>query len=86
MIFQALNFKGRNFLNLLNNYYCSIKPTYIKDDAWLKIFRHSNSLCMRVTRAITNHMPTGKYQLKFFPKENINYLYRNYPIKMLYSS
>jgi len=84
MTFQALDVKSRNFLVLLNNDYCSIKPTYMKSGAWLKTFRHLKSLCARATRAITNHVPIGEYQLKFFSKENFNYLCRNYPIELKY--
>ena len=33
MTFQALDYKGNHFLNLLDNNYLSIKPTYMKDSA-----------------------------------------------------
>jgi len=79
-MFQALDFKGDYFLNLLDNDYLSIKPTYMKGGAWLKLFGHSNSLCARVTRAITNHAPIGKYYLRFFPKEKFNCLCKSYSI------
>ena len=46
MMFQALDFKRNHFLELLNNEYLSIKPTYMKGGAWLKLLGHSNSLCM----------------------------------------
>jgi len=57
MTFQASNFKGNHFLDLFNNDLLPIKPTYMKNGAWLKYIGHSNSLCARVTRAITNHVP-----------------------------
>ena len=79
-MFQALDFKGDYFLNLLDNDYLFIKPTYMKGGAWLKLFGHSNSLCARVTRAITNHASIGKYHLRFFPKE-FNCLCKSYSIE-----
>ena len=81
MTFQALDFKGNHFLSLLDDDYLSIKPTYMKGGAWLKLLGHSNSLCARATKAITNHTPIGEYCLRFFPKENFNCLCRSYPIK-----
>ena len=77
MYFQASDCN----LNLLNNDYLPIKPTYMKDGTWLKLFGHLNSLCARATRAITNHAPIGKYCLRFFPRENSNCLCKTYPIK-----
>ena len=82
--FQVSNFKENHFLNLLNNYYLSIKPTYMKSGLWLNIIDYSNSLCMRVTRTIINHALIGKYWLRFFPKENFNCSYRYYPIESRY--
>ncbi len=81
MIFQASDFKKNYFLDLLNNDFLFIKSTYIKNDTWLKLIGHSNSLCARVIRVITNHTPIGKYYLRFFPKENFSCLCRVYPIK-----
>ena len=81
MPFQASDYKGNPFLDLLDNDYLSIKPTYIKGGTWLKLIGYSNSLCVRMTRAITNHTSIGKYHSRFFPKGNFNYLYRLYPIK-----
>ena len=81
MPFQASDYKGNHFLDLLDNDYLSIKPTYIKGGTWLKLIGYSNSLCVRMTRAITNHTSIGKYHPRFFPKENFNYVYRLYPIK-----
>jgi len=83
IIFQASDFKGNYFLNLLDNDYLSIKHTYIKGDTWLKLLGYSNSLYARVTRAITNHAPIAKYQyhLRFFPKENFNCLCKSCSIE-----
>ena len=77
MYFQASDCN----LNLLDNNYLSIKPTYMKDSTWLKLLGHLNSLYARATRAITNHAPIGKYCLRFFPRENSNCLCKIYPIK-----
>ena len=57
----SIGLKGRNFLDLLNNNYYSIKPTYIKDNVWLKIFGHLKSLCVKATIAITNYTPIEEY-------------------------
>ena len=59
MYFQALDYKGKNFLNLNDNDNIPIWPTYLKEGAWLKHIDHSNSLCVHITRAITNHAPIG---------------------------
>ena len=49
--------------------------------AWLKLPGHLNSLCVRVTRVITNHTPICKYHLRFLPRENFNCPCRSYPIE-----
>ena len=41
----SIELKGRNFLDLLNNNYCSIKPTYIKDDTWLNFWTFKIFVC-----------------------------------------
>ena len=46
MIFQASDLKGKQFLNLLDDNNNIIKPSYAKGGSWLKVFDHSNSLCM----------------------------------------
>ena len=61
MTFQASDGKGNNFLDLLDNDYNPIIPSYIKGSLWLQAFGHSNLLCIRATRAITNHAPIGEY-------------------------
>ena len=57
------------------------KLIYIKDSAWLKLFRHSNSLYVRATRAITNHALIGEYCLRFFSRELFKYPCSLYLIK-----
>ena len=69
MMFQALNYKGNQFLDLLDDDNNIIELSYIKGDLWLKTIGHSNSLCMHATRVITNHTPTGEYRLRFFTRE-----------------
>ena len=81
MTFQALNGKGRHFLDLVDNSFKEIKPSYIKRGPWLQTFSHLNSLCTRATRAIKNHTPIGKYRLRFFPNKEFKCLYGNYPIE-----
>lgn len=84
MTFQASDFKGNHFLNLLDDDHLSITPTYIKSGSWLMLIDYSNSLYIRVIRVIINYTLIGEYQLRFFPKENFNCLYRNYPIQSRY--
>jgi len=70
MNFQASDEKGRNFLDLLDNNLNIIELTYSKGGLWLKYFSHLNLLCVRATRAITNHAPISEYHLRFFSQEN----------------
>ena len=70
MTFQASNGKGKQFYDLVDNNLEIIKLSYTKGGPWLQAFGHSNSLCARATRAITNHAPIGKYHLRFFPNED----------------
>ena len=81
MIFQVLDLKEKHFLNLINSDDNIIKPSYIKGGSWLKFFGHSNSLCIRVLREITNHAPIGEYRLRFFPREEFSCLCGLYPIE-----
>ena len=67
MTFQALDNKGRNFLDLLNDDLNIIRPLYLKDRSWLKYFSYSNLLYARATRAIVNHAPIDEYYSKSFP-------------------
>ena len=82
MTFQALDGKGKHFLDLVDNNLNSIEPAYTKGGPWLQIFSHSNLLCAYTTRAITNHAPIGEYQLRFFPNKDFKCSCNNYPIEM----
>jgi len=81
MTFQALDGKGKQFYDLIDNNLEIIKPSYTKGGPWLQSFGHSNSLCARATRVITNHALIGEYCLRFFPKEDFKCLCRYYPIE-----
>ena len=81
MTFQASDGKGRHFLDLVDDNFKEIVPSYTKGGPWLQIFSHSNLLCARATRAITNHAPIGEYRLRFFPNEEFKCPCGNYPIK-----
>ena len=81
MTFQASDDRGHNFLKLLDNENNPLELTYSKGRMWLKYFGHSNSLCARATRAIINHAPISKRQLRFFPHEDFKCLCDNYPIE-----
>jgi len=63
MTFQASDGKGNHFLDLLDNDLNVIEPSYVRGGPWLQAFGHSNLLCARATRAITNHAPIGEYRL-----------------------
>ena len=81
MTFQASDGKGNHFLDLLDDDLNVIEPSYSKGGPWLQAFGHSNSLCARVVRAITNHAPIGEYQLRFFPNMDFACPCNNYPIE-----
>ena len=81
MTFQASDWKGKHFLELLNDDNNIIKTSYIKGRLWLKHLGHSNSLCTRAMRAITNHTLISKYRLMFFLREDFSYLYGLYSIE-----
>jgi len=81
MTFQASNLKGNQFLDLLDDDNNIIELSYVKGGLWLKTFGHSNSLCARATRAITNHTPIGEYRLAFFPGKEFKCLCGIYPIE-----
>ena len=81
MIFQASDGKGKNFFDLADINNDTIEPLYIKGGLWLQAFGSSNSLCARATRAITNHVSTGEYQLRFFSKEDFKCPCGLYPIE-----
>ena len=61
MTFQALDEKGRHFLDLVDNNLKDIELSYTKGGLWLQIFGHSNSLCAHAMRAITNYALIGEY-------------------------
>ena len=79
--FQVLDYKRKDFLNLNDNNDLPIRPTYSKDGAQLKLIKHSNSLCIQATKAITNYALIGKYYLRFFPKKSFACLYSEYSIE-----
>ena len=81
MTFQASDEKGRQFLNLVNDNFENIKPSYTKGGPWLQSFGHSNSLCAQATRAIASYAPIGEYRLQFFPNKDFKYLCGSYPIE-----
>ena len=81
MTFQASDMKGKHFLDLNDNNNNTIELSYIKGGSWLKYFSHSNSLCARASRVITNHTPIGEYRLRFFPREEFSCPSRQYPIE-----
>ena len=66
MYFQASDYKGKYFLKLNNDDNQLIYSIYSKGSTWLKYFGLSNSLCVYITRLITNHTPIGEYRLRFF--------------------
>ena len=63
MTFQASDLKESNFLDLVDSNDNILEPTYSKGSTWLQYFGHSNMLCARATRVITNHAPIGEYWL-----------------------
>jgi len=81
MIFQVSDMKSKHFLDLVNNDNNIIELSYIKGSSWLKYFGYSNSLCARASKAITNHILTGEYRLRFFLRENFSYPCGQYLIK-----
>ena len=82
MTFQASDGKGRNFLDLLDDDFNPIEPHYAKGSPWLQAFSHSNTLCARAVRAITNHTPIGEYRLRFLPETDILCPCSNYSIEI----
>ena len=81
MLFQAVDSKEKNFLDLLDDDLDPIEPSSIKDSPWLQHFGHSNSLCTQASRAIINHALIGEYWLRFFSREEFTYPYSNYLIE-----
>ena len=68
MTFQVSDSKGKNFLDLLGDDLNPIEPSSSKGSPWLLQSGHSNLLCARASRAITNHAPIGEYRLRLFFK------------------
>ena len=81
MTFQVSDGRGNYFLDLLDDNLNAIKPHQVKGGLWLQLFGHSNLLCARATRAITNHTPIGEYRLRFFPNMDFLCLCNSYPIE-----
>jgi len=81
MTFQASDGKGKQFLDLLDDDFNIIELAYTKDRPWLQVFSHSNLLCTRATRAITNHAPIGECCLRFFSNKDFKCPCDNYSIK-----
>jgi len=82
MTFQASDIKGQNFLELLDNENNLLKLSYSKGGTWFKYFGYLNSLCVKSSRAIINHVSIGEYHLKFFPYKDFKYPCGNYPIEL----
>jgi len=72
MIFQALDAKEKQFLDLLDSDDNIIEPSYIKGGLWLRYFGHFNSLYTRAMRAIINYAPISEYRLRFFLREDFS--------------
>ena len=81
MIFQASDFKEKQFLDLLDDDFNIIKPSQAKRGPWLKSFNYLNLLYVRAMKVIMNHAPIGEYRLRFFSREEFKCLCRLYPIK-----
>ena len=81
MFFQTSNSRRKSLLDLIDDNFNTIEPSYIKGGPWIKHFGHSNSLCARAMRAITNHAPIGEYCLRSFPREDFSCPCSVYPIK-----
>jgi len=81
IMFQVSDLKGRSFLDLIDSDDSILEPSYCKGSTWLKYFGHSNMLCARAMRALTNHAPIEEYQLHFFPNEVFSCPCGLYPIE-----
>jgi len=78
---MTLQASDGQFINLVDSNSNIIEPSYTKGGLWLQSFSHSNLLCVCATRAITNHAPIGKYQLRFFPNKEFKCLCGNFLIE-----
>jgi len=81
MMFQVSDLKGKSFLDLVDRDDNILEPSYCKGGTWLQFFGHSNTLCARTMRAITNHAPIGEFQLRFFSYEDFSCPCGLYPIE-----
>ena len=81
MTFQASDGNGKQFLDLLDKNLCVIEPSYVKGGSWRQSFGHLNSVCVHMSRTITNHAPIGEYRLRFFPREDFKCPCSVYPIE-----
>ena len=84
MMFQVLDMKGNQFLNLIDSDNNLFEPLYIRERPWLQNFEHSNFLYMRASRTITNHASIGKYRLRFFLNKEFRCPCSQYPIESRY--
>lgn len=82
--FQASDLKDNYFLNLLDDDLSIIESLYIKEELWIKHFRHSNLLYIRAIQVITNHTLIGEYYFRFFLRKNFSYLCESYSIETRY--
>ena len=81
MTFQASDFKGKQFLDLIDDDNNIIELSYAKRESWLKVFGHLNFLYVCTSRALTNHAPIDEYRLRLFPREEFRCPYGLYPIE-----
>ena len=81
MTFQALDLRGHQFLDLVNDNNNPIKPSYVNGGSQLKYFEHYNFLYARVMRVIVNHAPISEYRLRSFLREKFKCPYSLYSIK-----
>ena len=81
MMFQASDSKEKHFLDLVDGDDNPIEPSYTKGGSWLRFFSHSNSLCARASRMITNHTLIGEYRIRFFPRKDFSCPCRSYSIE-----
>ena len=81
MTFQVSDGKSKHFLYLLDGDLNVIEPSYTREGLWLQVFGHSNSLCARAVRPITNHALIGEYRLRFLLNMDFTCPCNNYLIE-----
>jgi len=59
--------QDQHFLSLRDKNCKILQPSYSKSGSWLPYIGQSVTLCVRLTRAILNHVPIRKYRQHFFP-------------------